>query len=85
MNLKNTAMRQHYVPRLLLKRFTDIKDKLWVFDKWEKNIFESSINGIAAENYYYNYNVSGVKRTLENVLTGYETKASKIIDSIVRV
>jgi hypothetical protein len=83
MNLKNTAKRQHYVPRLLLKRFTDINEKLWVFDKWEKNIFESSINGVAAENYYYNYNVSGVVRTLENELTEYETKASKVIDSIV--
>lgn len=83
MHLKNTAKRQHYVPRLLLKRFTDSKEHLWVFDKWERKTFESSIEKVAAENFYYNYKVSGVLRTLENELTGYESKASIIIDSIV--
>ncbi|EDP99388.1 DUF4238 domain-containing protein [Shewanella benthica] len=83
MDRKNTAKRQHYVPRLLLKRFADSKELIWVFDKWEKRVFKSSIKGVAAETYYYNFEVSGVEYSLEDKLTEYESKASKIIDSIV--
>lgn len=82
MSRKSSAKRQHYVLRLLLKRFTD-KNTVWVFDKWENKTFKSSITGVAAENYYYDYEIDGVVGSFEDMLTNYESKASRIINRIV--
>lgn len=48
MKVKN----QHYVPRFYLNFFSN-NSKLWCFDKTNSKNFETNINKIASEKYFY--------------------------------
>lgn len=43
----------HYVPRFYLKVFSSPTEKLWVWDKAERKVYQSSPNGVAAQTYFY--------------------------------
>jgi hypothetical protein len=44
---------QHYVPRSYLRHFTHDRKRLFIFDKHSKRKFETSVDNIAAEKYFY--------------------------------
>jgi hypothetical protein len=44
---------QHYVPRFYLKNFTSADNKVFVFDKTTDKIFQTVVENIACENYFY--------------------------------
>lgn len=44
---------QHYVPRSYLRYFTRNRKRLFVFDKRDRRKFETSVDNIAAEKYFY--------------------------------
>lgn len=52
---KTKTRRQHYVPQFYLKRFSNDKGKLWVFDKKTKKCFESITRDICYVDYLYEY------------------------------
>ena len=44
---------QHYVPRFYLENFTNSENKICVFDKATDKTFQTTIENIACENYFY--------------------------------
>lgn len=76
-----TKKKQHFVPKFYLKRFANDEDRLFVFDKFQKKSFPSTINNIAEENFFYDLpedeNIKKVgidPQFIENVLSEYEKK-----------
>lgn len=47
--------KQHFVPRLYLRRYTQGKEKIWVFDKIQMKKFDAHINDVAAERFFYRF------------------------------
>jgi hypothetical protein len=45
--------KQHYVPRFYLKYFTNTDSKVFVYDKHNDKVFETAVDNIACENYFY--------------------------------
>jgi hypothetical protein len=55
-NEMSKVKRQHYVPKCYLKNFT-MNDKLYVFDKALEKSWNSTIDSISSEMYFYDINV----------------------------
>jgi len=77
---------QHYVPRSYLRYFTRDHKRLFVFDKHDRRKFETSVDSIAAENYFYDLS-SESEQTLEhafaNMVDGnYPGWADDILNTI---
>jgi hypothetical protein len=51
--IMNKVKNQHYVPRFYLKNFTNSDDKIFVFDKTSDKVFQTAVENIACENYFY--------------------------------
>jgi hypothetical protein len=49
----NTPTFNHYVPRFYLRKFTNPKGHLWVYDKWENKTFKTQPNRIAGQHKFY--------------------------------
>lgn len=49
----NKVKTQHYVPRFYLKNFTCSDDKIFVYDKTTDKVFNTAVENIACENYFY--------------------------------
>lgn len=84
----NKVKSQHYVPQFLLNNFNYRKRKkknksyyyLYVYDKHEDNIYSSSVENIAHENYYYNISKN---ESAESFFHSYETAAGSIVKEII--
>jgi Protein of unknown function (DUF4238) len=80
----NHPKNQHYVPQFLLDNFTDLNGKIWVYDKKDDRVFNTSPRNIGAEKYFYDFlNSEGQKQTLENILRTLDSDAAKAIRSIL--
>lgn len=75
---------QHYVPRFILKQFCEKNDQIWVFDKHKGIKFKTNIKNIAAENGFYDFEISGQKATLELSISEIEGQASEVLRKIVK-
>lgn len=49
----NKVKTQHYVPRFYLKNFTNSDNKIFVYDKSTDKVFQTVVENIACENYFY--------------------------------
>jgi len=79
---------QHYVPKLLLKKFSSRTSHVWVYDKeaegknWN-SIKERPITKVASENYFYD-KVQNIKEgSYEYELRKIEAEAAPIIEKII--
>lgn len=84
----NKPIMQHYVPQFLLKNFEITMKKgkeksVFVFDKSNFNEFQSAINKIAAENYFYEVKTQKGEYSIEANLGSYEDVAGAIIKRII--
>lgn len=76
---------QHYVPRFLLKNFTHgKKPKIFAYDKWNDNRFQTNIKNVAVENGFYDIEFEDKLLTLEPGLAHLEANASKIINKVIK-
>ena len=81
---------QHYVPKLLLRRFVldseadKKRHKVWCFDKHNDHVFCSNITGVFAENALYDFESSEGLVSFEAELTEVEKQAAPVIDQIVQ-
>ena len=78
------AKNQHYVPRFILKRFTERKDQIWVFDKSNSRKFKTNIKNIAAENGFYDFMFQKNEVTFEPSLALIEGNVSTILKKIIK-
>jgi hypothetical protein len=78
-------MKQHFVPRFLLKNFAGGNaDHLYVYDKLTGRVFSGAIGNIAAENGFYDFEADGDGHSLEPALGLVETRAAEAIRSLIR-
>lgn len=82
--MKNTPIIQHYVPQFLIRNFCSGKKKqINVFEKASGKSFVSNTKNIASERNFYNYIDKGEPKTLEFMLSEYESKVKPIIDKLL--
>lgn len=48
---------QHYVPRFYLRYFTNSDNKIFVYDKNNDKVFETTVDNIASENFFYDSDI----------------------------
>lgn len=53
----NKVKNQHYVPRFYLNYFTSSNKKIFVYDKNIDKVFETSVDNIACQNYFYDSDI----------------------------
>ena len=49
----NKIKTQHYVPRFYLNNFKSSDNKIFVYDKATDKVFNTAVENIACENYFY--------------------------------
>lgn len=74
---------QHYVPQFILKRFSEKKDKIHVFDKWTEKSFFANVSKVACEKSFNDLNFDGHVFTTERYLSKLESESAELISSIV--
>lgn len=75
---------QHYVPKLLLRRFVSASERmLFVFDKETERCFTKPIKKVASDRGFYDCEVDGRRYSIDPLLTLLENRAGRIIDQIV--
>lgn len=84
MSYNGIAKNQHYVPRMLLKNFSNEKEQIQVFNKKNNKKFYANIKKIASEKHFYNFDINGTELTMENLLTSIEGDAASVIDKIIK-
>lgn len=78
------AKKQHCVPRFLLRNFAGTSpDHLFGFDKQSVRAFGVSVGDAAAQNGFYDFEISGSKASIEESLSELEYAASIGIAKIV--
>lgn len=83
--LPQRPLRQHYVPRFLLRGFArGGTDRLVVLDKRDSRCFEAGIADVAVEKGFYDLEVEQGTLTLEPGLAGLESQAARAISRIRR-
>jgi hypothetical protein len=78
--------KQHYVPQFLLRNFAIGKKqeaKLWVFDKRNTSVFQSSVRDVGHENMFYEYRGEAGTYDFEPLLEKLDSKAAGIIQDVI--
>jgi hypothetical protein len=83
------SINQHYVPKLLLKKFSSKESFVWVYDKeaQKKNwnfIKERPINKVASEDYFYDKVKNVKEESYEYELRKIETEVAPILEKIIQ-
>lgn len=79
--------RQHYVPRFYLNRFLSRNDVIAVFDKKRGVSFTTSVENVALEKYFYDFNSTidnEELQFLENNLAEMEADYANLLEEILR-
>ena len=85
MKTESFPKRQHYVPRFILRNFTDSKNQqVNVYDKQEEKEFKTNIINIAVEKEFYDFEFMDVKLSIELSLSQLESKATKLINCVIK-
>lgn len=88
-NKEPHSVNQHYVPKLLLKKFSSKKSHVWVYDKenQKKNwnfIKERPITKVASEDYFYDKVKNVKEESYEYELRKIETEVAPILEKIIQ-
>ncbi len=78
--------KQHYVPQFLLKNFTtghNSKATVWVLDKRNEKVYESSVRDVAHENQFYEYHGEAGDIEAEELMQKIDSKGAGIIARII--
>ncbi|TWA26390.1 uncharacterized protein DUF4238 [Sinorhizobium medicae] len=78
----NTSKLHHFVPQFHVRRFANIDEKIWVWERERDRVFPTSPNSIAAETHFYRllqYEALGHDgTTMEKQFSALETQVSII-------
>lgn len=77
--------KQHYIPRAVLRGFLATHggktEKVWVFKK-NRNPYVSVLEGVAAERDYYSPPSTNGEKTLDDIITDYESRLAALVRGI---
>ena len=76
---RTETRRQHFVPRMYLKRFTNADGKIRVFDLQEGREYVPSLNNVAVRTRFYDVSVEGHDYSAEDWLANLEGDASSVL------
>ena len=82
----NKPKKQHYVPQFLLRNFSaghKSKAKVWVLDKRNGRIYQSSVRNVGHENRFYEYLGEAGDINLEELMQNIDSKGAEIIAGII--
>lgn len=83
--MEQKRKQQHFVPEFLLRHFTQTgSDRIFAYDKWNDRIFPTTPEKAAKENGFYDFEVNGVKASLEQPLDNLEGDAAPVILSLLK-
>lgn len=75
---------QHYVPQLLLRNFCgETPGRLFVFEKSTSRVFPANTRNVGGERDFYEFQIAGVKLSVDPALTSLESAAAPVISKIV--
>lgn len=81
--MSNVVKNQHYVPQFYLNYFTNKKNQLFVYDKFESKGFPSNARNIASEGYFYDV-IKGKMQYIETYQnTEYEEAFSNFLPNFI--
>lgn len=80
--------RQHYVPKFYLRRFAEDDSQLFVFDKFTRTSFRSTITKVATERYFYDFlgeSVGGKadQQLVESAFSSLEADFANTLDDLL--
>jgi hypothetical protein len=79
--------KQHFVPRLLLRRFADTHERLWAYDKLNDAIFRTNVEDAAQKHNWLSLPgtdpADAPGATAEQFFGQYEDDAAEAIDDIL--
>lgn len=82
---------EHYVPQIYLKNFTNDNKKIFLFDKFSQSTYQTNLNSIANENYFYDFpknlvnneeEIQAVERELSNIEGSFNTVLSDVLNEL---
>jgi hypothetical protein len=80
---------QHYVPKMLLRRFANRNPKggrepqIYVFDKHAKRAFKTSVSNVVAERGFYDFDVAGEAVSVEPSLSRLEARTAVAFERLL--
>ena len=82
---KQNPIRQHYIPRVYLKNFTNENNQIWIYDKLERTVKPSSPrNTTVIKHFYTIIDTEGKKDySIEKFFEYIEGKIDKVLLKIV--
>jgi hypothetical protein len=79
--------RQHYVPQSYLRRFSEDDNSVFVFDKANNSVFESSTRNIAQERFFFELPKETIgnedPQVLEHIFSEMEAEYASLLDVIL--
>ena len=75
---------QHYIPKHFLKPFIipGSESRLWKFQTGRPSVANVALVKAAAQDYYYSEQSSDGSKTLDDLITGYESHKHRVVDKI---
>jgi hypothetical protein len=86
MKTQKPKKRHHYIPVFYLNGFINSTGTMWVYDKEDKGMFESTPDGIAYEKHYFTVKTEDGKKDseiIENYVATLESEFSKVLSKIL--
>ena len=79
----NNSKKHHFLPRSILKNFTNQDNVIYVYDKKIGKMHQTSIANVGAENQYNTVKIGGEVYNLEEMFNDYDGKLASVINRII--
>ncbi|VXD14301.1 DUF4238 domain-containing protein [Marinoscillum sp. 108] len=79
--------KQHFVPKLYLRNFTNSSGKIFAFDLQENKSFPTTVDNIAHDRYFYDFEPIDSyvgEQVIENSLADFEGDAAELLDKMLQ-
>ena len=79
----SNSKKHHFLPRSILKNFTNQDNVIFVYDKKVRKMYLNSIANVGAENQYNTVKIGGEVFNLEEIFNDFDGKLASVINRII--